>query len=424
MFKWFTSSKKKENESNPLPSEGAIASVGSEDKLPILAAAIERINWLERRLNFMSEINASLEQIQKIEEERLQAKDEWLEKKEKRIDVLQKEIEKLKADVLKESTDKDVIKADLDKMRQEKETLKRMLSTEKINDQLQQKYIWTRDAEIRKLKTEKRVLEETLSMFPVRNEGEEGDTDVLVGKYQELIDKINKSADNYKDASILIKSLDRQQALFKNERSKMVVVLLKLEKEKNELQKAKDGLRSTYGDYEYLMRNGESIRTRALKLKCLEEDVTRQLINKENEIDVLLAKKDELASLKVQLHEKERLFEREQKWLKREEVLLRKQENQMYEYSVSVQRKLYEEIEKNEQMLFIMRSVDAISPVYEQIVKNLVSCLKNERMQYIVSAYLKGNSFYEIAQEMGVSAVRVKRSYMVALNKLKALSAK
>lgn len=413
MFKWFSSSKNEKSGSNPLPSESAIASVGTNEESCTLATAIERINWLERRLNFMSESNDTLEEILKIKDERLKGKDA-------RIDALQKKIERLEADI----TDKDVIKADLDKMRQEQKTLERTLSIELLNSKLQQKCIWTKDIEIQTLKTEKKVLEETLSMLPVRKESEVDETDVLVRKYQELIDKINKSAGNYKDASILIKSLDKQQALFKSERRKMALTLLKFEKEKNELEKAKDGLKSTYGDYEYLMNNGANIRTRALKMRCLAKNITRQLSDKENGIDALMEKKDELNSLKIQLHEKERLFEREQKWLKREETLLRKQEDRMYEYSVSVQRKLYEEIEKNEQMLFIIRSVEAVNPVYEQIVKNLVSCLKNERIQYIVSAYLKGKSFYEIAQDMGVSAVHVKRSYMVAINKLKALSAK
>lgn len=431
MFKWFTSSKNKENESNPLPSEGIITSVGSDEEPRTLAIAIERSDLLERELKLMAERGSQLEEELKLMTERNSQLDNDLKLKDIEIGLQKKNAKISRDKFLKEKCrvcfrTKDSERMDRMMLRkeEEKEALKCKVKNLQTSNNQQQGLLYKKNIEIEKLTDEKKILKEALSILPTWIEKDEKEADALFEKYRELIGRIKDSASEYKDNSALLRSLSKQQAFYMIERNAMKTTLLNIEQEKQRLTDMSKTLKSAYGDYEYVIRNRKTIEKRAAKLKYLDEDMAKRLAEKEAEINVYVGKIEEVNLLKDQLRQEEKLFEREQKWLKREEALLRKQEDRMSEYSASVQRKLYEEIEKNEQMLFIMRSVKALTPVYEQIVKNLVSCLKNERIQYIVSAYLKGKSFYEIAQDMGVPTVRVKRSYMVALNKLKALSAK
>lgn len=262
------------------------------------------------------------------------------------------------------------------------------------------------------------ALKKALSILPAWEKDEMKDVHVLFEKYQALVSEIEMSASHYRDCEEVLKAIDDQQNILKIEAERVERKKLKIEKDKEEITYISNNIKSIYADYEYWIQNRDGISARAAKLKYLDQDITKQLGDKEQEIDAFQEKTEELYLLKEKFLQKEKELEREQKWLRQEEAQLRKQEKQMYDYSVNVQSKLYREIEKDEQALFIIRSLEAIAPVYEQVVTNLVSCLKNERIQYIVFSYMLGKSFYEIAQDIDTLAVNVKRTYMLAIDEL------
>ena len=80
-----------------------------------------------------------------------------------------------------------------------------------------------------------------------------------------------------------------------------------------------------------------------------------------------------------------------------------------------IQRQLYAEIEKNEQVLFIIRSLNSMNPLYEKITKELVASVRGEKTRHIVTSFLKGESIYEIAQREGKSATSVRRMVLLSL---------
>lgn len=262
------------------------------------------------------------------------------------------------------------------------------------------------------------ALKKALSILPAWEKDEMKDVHVLFEKYQALVSEIEMSASHYRDCEEVLKAIDDQQNILEIEAERVERKKLKIEKDKEEITYISNNIKSIYADYEYWIQNRDGISARAAKLKYLDQDITKQLGDKEQEIDAFQEKTEELYLLKEKFLQKEKELEREQKWLRQEEAQLRKQEKQMYDYSVNVQSKLYREIEKDEQALFIIRSLEAIAPVYEQVVTNLVSCLKNERIQYIVFSYMLGKSFYEIAQDIDTLAVNVKRTYMLAIDEL------
>ena len=87
----------------------------------------------------------------------------------------------------------------------------------------------------------------------------------------------------------------------------------------------------------------------------------------------------------------------------------------LMEQEFEIQRQLYAEIEKNEQVLFIIRSLNSMNPLYEKITKELVASVRGEKTRHIVSSFLKGESIYEIAQREGKSATSVRRMVLLSL---------
>lgn len=402
MFKWFTSSKNKENESNPLPSEGAITSVGSDEEPCILAVVTESSDRLEQELKLMAKRNSQLE--------------EHLKLRDVQIDALQERLKKQEADILSKKCKSCAEARKLEKTHREMRVLENECSKLKTSNAQQEKYINRLNYEIRELTVETNNIEKPQSELPADGLNA---SDPLFKQYQAWINNIKRFGGNSKSQLELLTRLSKQQAFFMAEKHKVESTRLKVEKERNELEQKRENLESVYSNYEYLLRNRVRINAKAAKLRYYEEKIMKEFNEKESLIDDYLNKEEELNSLKEQLHQKEKQFEREQKWLKREEAQMKKQEAQMYEYSVSVQRKLYEKIEKDEQVLFIIRSLEAVSPVYEQVITNLVSCLKSGRLQYIVFSYMLGKSIYEIAQDLDIPAVNVKRTYMLAIDKIR-----
>ena len=89
--------------------------------------------------------------------------------------------------------------------------------------------------------------------------------------------------------------------------------------------------------------------------------------------------------------------------------------NELINENIEIQRQLYAEIEKNEQVLFIIRSLNSMNPLYEKITKELVASVRGEKTRHIVTSFLKGESIYEIAQREGKSATSVRRMVLLSL---------
>lgn len=96
-----------------------------------------------------------------------------------------------------------------------------------------------------------------------------------------------------------------------------------------------------------------------------------------------------------------------------------KQKDIMFNENIKIQQQLYAEIEKSEQVLFIIRSLNSMNPLYEKIMEELVASVRGEKTRRIVSSFLKGESPYEIAQKEGKSATAVQRMVLLVIKKLK-----
>ena len=108
-------------------------------------------------------------------------------------------------------------------------------------------------------------------------------------------------------------------------------------------------------------------------------------------------------------------MKREERWLHSELVGMNKQRDELINENIEIQRQLYAEIEKNEQVLFIIRSLNSMNPLYEKITKELVASVRGEKTRHIVTSFLKGESIYEIAQREGKSATSVRRMVLLSL---------
>lgn len=135
-------------------------------------------------------------------------------------------------------------------------------------------------------------------------------------------------------------------------------------------------------------------------------------VNLENEYLKLRQRKERLS----EAYEK---IKREENWLRQEECKMKKQEEKMFDYNVRVQSKLYAEIEKNERILFIIRSLNQLNPLYEKVTEELVASIRSEKIRRIVSSFLKGKSAYEIAQAEEKSATSVRRIFLLSVNALR-----
>ena len=122
---------------------------------------------------------------------------------------------------------------------------------------------------------------------------------------------------------------------------------------------------------------------------------------------------------KSRLQKNMALLKREEKRFHSELAGMGKQKDIMFNENIKIQQQLYVEIEKSEQVLFIIRSLNSMNPLYEKIMEELVASVRGEKTRRIVSSFLKGKSPYEIAQKEGKSATAVQRMVLLVIKKLK-----
>lgn len=122
---------------------------------------------------------------------------------------------------------------------------------------------------------------------------------------------------------------------------------------------------------------------------------------------------------KARLQENNHRLKREEKYLRDELKHLNREKIKLIDENIRYQRLIYLDTEKNEQLLFIIRSIRRMNPLYESIIYEMMSTIRNESVRNIVSDYLMGKSFYEIADLEGKSVIAVQRTFFLAVNALK-----
>ena len=168
-----------------------------------------------------------------------------------------------------------------------------------------------------------------------------------------------------------------------------------------------------YPRFYYLIKNKKLVLEQISNLKRWEEELKDNKIK--DAYERLMEQEFEYERRKSRLQENEALLKREERWLHSELVGMNKQRDELINENIEIQRQLYAEIEKNEQVLFIIRSLNSMNPLYEKITKELVASVRGEKTRHIVTSFLKGESIYEIAQREGKSATSVRRMVLLSL---------
>ena len=172
-----------------------------------------------------------------------------------------------------------------------------------------------------------------------------------------------------------------------------------------------------YPQFKYLVRNRKSVMAQYHYLKKCEVKLrskgSEKIMDDFEKLRSLQFKYDQRES---RLKEKMKSLKREEKWLQSELAEMDRQKGRLMNENVEVQRQLYAEIEKNEQVLFIIRSLNSMNHLYEKITEELVASVRGEKTRRIVSSFLKGESIYEIAQKERKSATSVRRMVLLAIN--------
>ena len=190
----------------------------------------------------------------------------------------------------------------------------------------------------------------------------------------------------------------------------------RLKKEELKLASEKETVEKMYPQFNYLVRNRKSVMTQYHYLKKCEVELRSRGSEKiMDDFEKLRSQQFKYEQRESQLKEKMKSLKREEKWLQSELAEMDRQKGRLMNENVEVQRQLYAEIEKNEQSLFIIRSLNSMNSLYEKITEELVASVRGEKTRRIVSSFLKGESIYEIAQKEGSSATSVWRMIFLAL---------
>ena len=198
---------------------------------------------------------------------------------------------------------------------------------------------------------------------------------------------------------------------------KMFDKIMKAEKSLKEKEEKfetnKKMVEELYPRFYYLIKNKKLVLEQISNLKRWEEELKDNKIK--DAYERLMEQEFEYERRKSRLQENEALLKREERWLHSELVGMNKQRDELINENIEIQRQLYAEIEKNEQVLFIIRSLNSMNPLYEKITKELVASVRGEKTRHIVTSFLKGESIYEIAQREGKSATSVRRMVLLSL---------
>ena len=198
---------------------------------------------------------------------------------------------------------------------------------------------------------------------------------------------------------------------------KMFDKIMKAEKSLKEKEEKfetnKKMVEELYPRFYYLIKNKKLVLEQISNLKRWEEELKDNKIK--DAYERLMEQEFEYERRKSRLQENEALLKREERCLHSELVGMNKQRDELINENIEIQRQLYAEIEKNEQVLFIIRSLNSMNPLYEKITKELVASVRGEKTRHIVTSFLKGESIYEIAQREGKSATSVRRMVLLSL---------
>lgn len=214
---------------------------------------------------------------------------------------------------------------------------------------------------------------------------------------------------------VLIRTLERE-----NDKLNRKIQVLELEKKQLKAEvrdwkkqfKAKEKVLKIYPRYIEMKRALREIELEQENLKKQESDFKKR--EKILDLEQLIQREFDYEQRKSRLLENEIKLKREEKWMKEELRYLEREKTRLIDENIRSQRLIYLETEKNEHLLFVLRSFNMMNPLYESIVYEMTSSIKNIRIRNIISDYLMGKSFYEIAHAEGKSMVSIKRTFLLS----------
>ena len=235
----------------------------------------------------------------------------------------------------------------------------------------------------------------------------------LTDALEKLLKPLNKIKVPVHEIAMMMSIALRFIPILVDETDKIMKAQKCLKEKEEKFETNKKMVEELYPRFYYLIKNKKLVLEQISNLKRWEEELKDNKIK--DAYERLMEQEFEYERRKSRLQENEALLKREERWLHSELVGMNKQRDELINENIEIQRQLYAEIEKNEQVLFIIRSLNSMNPLYEKITKELVASVRGEKTRHIVTSFLKGESIYEIAQREGKSATSVRRMVLLSL---------
>ena len=290
------------------------------------------------------------------------------------------------------------------------------------------KHIFALDLKNRILYRKNICLKKRLEVYHTLHEGENDAFNTVLGIVNELEEAFRTTFEFTEP------SLKGMAKLFKEEKARMENLYAgakrmdemfeKIVKAQDRLDREVEGYKidkkmveELYPKFSYLVRNKKKVLERLSNLERWEEELKNNKIK--GVYEKLKIQEFEYERRKSRLQKNMALLKCEEKRFHSELAGMGKQKDIMFNENIKIQQQLYAEIEKSEQVLFIIRSLNSMNLLYEKIMEELVASVRGEKTRRIVSSFLKGESPYEIAQKEGKSATAVQRMVLLVIKKLK-----
>lgn len=290
------------------------------------------------------------------------------------------------------------------------------------------KHIFALDLKNRILYRKNIYLKKRLEVYHTLHEGENDAFNTVLGIVNELEEAFRTTFEFTEP------SLKGMAKLFKEEKARMENLYAgakrmdemfeKIVKAQDRLDREVEGYKidkkmveELYPKFSYLVRNKKKVLEQLSNLERWEEELKKNKIK--SVYEKLKIQEFEYERRKSRLQKNMALLKREEKRFHSELAGMGKQKDIMFNENIKIQQQLYAEIEKSEQVLFIIRSLNSMNPLYEKIMEELVASVRGEKTRRIVSSFLKGKSPYEIAQKEGKSATAVQRMVLLVIKQLK-----
>ena len=227
------------------------------------------------------------------------------------------------------------------------------------------KHIFALDLKNRILYRKNICLKKRLEVYHSLHEGENDAFNTVLGIVNELEEAFRTTFEFTEP------SLKGMAKLFKEEKARMENLYAgakrmdemfeKIVKAQDRLDREVEGYKidkkmveELYPKFSYLVRNKKKVLERLSNLERWEEELKDN--NIKDAYERLMEQEFEYERRISRLQENEALLKREERWLHSELVGMNKQRDELINENIEIQRQRYAELEKNEQVLFIIRS--------------------------------------------------------------------